>query len=112
MSTSLVSRLPVVRGRYVENAALGDTTWFRTGGRAEVLYKPADFEDLANFLKGTSMDIPITVLGVCSNVIIRDGGIKGVTIKLGGAFADDLEKVRELRGQRRFDPAPGRHPRH
>ncbi len=84
----MFNRLPAVRGRYSENAALGDTSWFRCGGRAEVLYKPADFADLADFLKGCPEDIPVTVLGVCSNVIIRDGGIKGVTIKLGGAFAD------------------------
>lgn len=86
-------RLPPVRGRYTENAPLGDTSWFRCGGRAEVLFKPADFADLADFLKGCPEDVPVTVLGVCSNVIIRDGGIKGVTIKLGGAFAEiDVDK--------------------
>lgn len=84
----MLTRLPLVRGRYTENAPLGETSWFRCGGRAEVLYKPADFEDLADFLKGCPEDIPVTVLGVCSNVIIRDGGIMGVTIKLGGAFAE------------------------
>lgn len=89
----MLSRLPPVRGRYTEHAPLGETSWFRCGGRAEVLYKPADFEDLAQFLKGCPEDIPVTVLGVCSNVIIRDGGIKGVTIKLGGAFAEiDVDK--------------------
>lgn len=86
--TTDINRLPPVRGRYTENAPLGDTSWFRCGGRAEVLYKPADFEDLAKFLAGCPEDIPVTVLGVCSNVIIRDGGIPGVTIKLGGAFAE------------------------
>lgn len=86
--TTDVNRLPPVRGRYTENAALGDTSWFRCGGRAEVLYKPADFDDLVKFLSGCPEDIRVTVLGVCSNVIIRDGGIPGVTIKLGGAFAD------------------------
>lgn len=84
----ILGRLPAVRGRYTENAPLGDTSWFRCGGRAEVLFRPADFEDLAAFLKGCPEDVPVTVLGVCSNVIIRDGGIKGVTIKLGGAFAE------------------------
>lgn len=86
--TTDVNRLPPVRGRYTENAPLGDTSWFRCGGRAEVLYKPADFDDLVKFLGGCPEDIGVTVLGVCSNVIIRDGGIPGVTIKLGGAFAD------------------------
>lgn len=83
-----IKRLPAVRGRYTENAPLGDTSWFRCGGRAEVLYKPADFEDLVKFLEGCPEDVPVTVLGVCSNVIIRDGGIPGVTIRLGGAFAE------------------------
>lgn len=86
--TTDINRLPPVRGRYTENAPLGDTSWFRCGGRAEVLYKPADFEDLSKFLSGCPEDIRVTVLGVCSNVIIRDGGIPGVTIKLGGAFAE------------------------
>lgn len=81
-------KLPVVRGRYTENAPLGDTSWFRCGGRAEVLYKPADVQDLSAFLAGYPEDAPVGVLGVCSNVIIRDGGIPGVTIKLGGAFAE------------------------
>ncbi len=81
-------KLPLVRGRYTENAPLGETSWFRCGGRAEVLFKPADSKDLEDFLGGCPEDVPVTVLGVCSNVIIRDGGIKGVVIKLGGAFAE------------------------
>lgn len=84
----MLTRLPPVRGRYTEQTPLGDTSWFRCGGKAEVLFKPADFNDLADFLKGCPEDIPVTVLGVCSNVIIRDGGIKGVVIKLGGPFAE------------------------
>ena len=81
-------KLPLVRGRYTESAPLGETSWFRCGGRAEVLFKPADSKDLEDFLSGCPEDVPVTVLGVCSNVIIRDGGIKGVVIKLGGAFAE------------------------
>jgi UDP-N-acetylmuramate dehydrogenase len=88
MNQNLLNQLPPTRGRYTENATLGDTSWFRCGGCAEVLYKPADAQDLADFLKNTPANIPVTVLGVCSNIIIRDGGIKGVTIKLGGAFAE------------------------
>ena len=84
----MLSRLPPVRGRYTEQTPLGDTSWFKCGGKAEVLFKPADFSDLASFLTGCPEDIPVTVLGVCSNVIIRDGGIKGVVIKLGGPFAE------------------------
>ncbi len=85
---SLLHRLPAVRGRYREHVNLGDTSWFRAGGAAEVLYKPADREDLAGFLAGCPDDVPVTVLGVCSNVIIRDGGLPGVTIRLGRDFAD------------------------
>ena len=86
--TNLADRLPVVRGRYTANAPLGATSWFRCGGNAEVLFKPADTEDLAAFLAACPDDIPVTVLGVCSNVIIRDGGIPGVTVRMGAGFTD------------------------
>lgn len=81
------SSLPPVRGRYTMNAPLGAVGWFRAGGVAEVLFKPADLEDLQNFLGACSKDIPITILGVLSNTIIRDGGVGGVTIRLGREFA-------------------------
>lgn len=84
----LADRLPAVRGRYTANAPLGATSWFRCGGNAEVLFKPADIEDLAAFLAGCPDDISVTVLGVCSNVIIRDGGIPGVTVRMGAGFTD------------------------
>lgn len=84
---ALIGRLPVVRGRYSTNEALAPMTWFRVGGPAEVLFKPLDEEDLAQFLRECPADIPVTVLGVASNVIIRDGGIKGVVIRLGREFA-------------------------
>ncbi len=80
-------RLPQVRGRYSFNAPLGAVGWFRAGGTAEVLFKPADLDDLQNFLAGCPKDIPITILGVLSNTIIRDGGVGGVTIRLGREFA-------------------------
>lgn len=86
--TKLIDRLPAVRGRYRENVNIGETTWFRAGGSAEIVYKPADREDLAAFLAGCPVDIPVTVLGVCSNVIIRDGGLPGVVIRLGRDFAE------------------------
>ena len=69
--------LPVVRGRYTENAPLGAVGWFRTGGTAEVLFKPADRQDLIDFLSACPLNVPVTVLGVMSNTIIRDGGIPG-----------------------------------
>ena len=85
---SLLDRLPAVRGRYTEGSLLSKVTWFRVGGPAEVLYKPADLEDLQVFLANKPTDIPVFVLGVGSNILVRDGGVPGVVIRLGGAFAD------------------------
>lgn len=82
-----IETLPQVRGRYTSNAPLGSVGWFRAGGTAKVLFKPTDLEDLQSFLAQTPKDIPITVLGVLSNTIIRDGGVEGVTIRLGREFA-------------------------
>ncbi len=83
----LVERLPEVRGRYSENAALAPFTWFRVGGRAEALFRPADANDLLRFLEQLPVDIPVSVIGAASNILVRDGGIPGVTIRLGPAFA-------------------------
>lgn len=83
----LIDRLPQVRGRYRENANLARTTWFRVGGPAEVLFRPEDPEDLAAFLRARPPDVPVTVIGVGSNLLVRDGGIRGVVVRLGGAFA-------------------------
>lgn len=80
--------LPTVRGKLLRNEALGPFTWFRVGGAADVLFLPVDHEDLASFLKALPDAIPVSVLGVGSNVIIRDGGVAGVVIRLAGrAFA-------------------------
>ena len=84
----LVDRLPKVRGRLVENTPLAPLSWFRAGGPAEVLFKPADIGDLTAFLTAKPTDIPVTILGVGSNLLIRDGGVKGVVIRLGKAFAE------------------------
>ncbi len=78
----LIDRLPPVRGRLTANAPLASVTWFRAGGPAEILFRPADRDDLAAFLAGTPDDIPVTVLGVASNLLVRDGGIPGVVIRL------------------------------
>lgn len=86
-TTSLIDRLPAVRGRLIANAELAPFTWFRVGGPAEVLFKPADAEDLQQFLQNTPSEIQVTVIGATSNIIIRDGGIPGVVIRLGGGFA-------------------------
>lgn len=79
--------LPIVRGRYTENASLGESGWFKCGGKAEVLFKPADFDDLKNFLTGCPQDVPVHIFGALSNTIIRDGGLSGVTIRLGREFS-------------------------
>lgn len=82
----LQDRLPKVRGRITPNAPLGHMTWFGVGGPAEVLFRPEDREDLAVFVAQCPKDIPITVMGVASNLIIRDGGIPGVVVRLGREF--------------------------
>jgi UDP-N-acetylmuramate dehydrogenase len=84
----LIERLPPVRGRLTVGAGLAGITWFRAGGPAEVLFKPADLMDLQAFLERKPEDVPVTVLGVGSNLLVRDGGIPGVVLRLGRAFAD------------------------
>ncbi len=83
---SLLDQLPKTRGELQTNAPLKNTTWFKVGGNAEVLFQPADENDLAEFLKQLPARIPVTVLGLASNTIVRDGGIDGVVIRLGQAF--------------------------
>jgi UDP-N-acetylmuramate dehydrogenase len=83
----LLDRLPPVRGRLTGDAPVARLTWFRVGGPAEVLFEPADRDDLAAFLAGRPADVAVTVIGAGSNLLIRDGGIPGVTIRLGRAFA-------------------------
>jgi UDP-N-acetylmuramate dehydrogenase len=83
----LIARLPRPRGRLTANAPLGQQTWFRTGGPAEVLFRPADTADLADFLKSLPADVPVTVLGVGSNLLVRDGGIRGVVVRLLRGFS-------------------------
>ncbi|NCC21136.1 MAG: UDP-N-acetylmuramate dehydrogenase [Alphaproteobacteria bacterium] len=78
--------LPPVRGRMTEDAPLGAVGWFRTGGTADVLFKPVDERDLAQFLKACPEDIPVTTVGVMSNTIVRDGGVRGIVVRLGREF--------------------------
>lgn len=87
-TSSLLDRLPPVRGRLTAGAPLAGVTWFRVGGPAEVMFRPADAEDLAAFLAGVPADVPVTVIGVASNLLVRDGGVAGVVIRLGRGFAD------------------------
>lgn len=82
--TLSATTLPTVRGKLIENAPLAPYTWFRVGGPADILFLPADEDDLVDFLLDLDPEIPVTVLGVGSNVIIRDGGVEGVVVRLMG----------------------------
>ena len=84
--SELLRRLPTVRGKLTANESLADQTWFRVGGPAEVMFRPADEDDLAAFLAVCPRDVPVTVIGLASNLLVRDGGVRGVVIKLGPAF--------------------------
>ncbi len=79
--------LPSCRGRLVQNRSLSDLTWLRVGGSAEWLFQPADIADLSRFLADLDAEIPVFVMGVGSNLIVRDGGIPGVVIRLGREFS-------------------------
>jgi UDP-N-acetylmuramate dehydrogenase len=79
---SLIEKLPAVRGKIEENVPLAPYTWFRVGGPAQILFQPADEEDLAQFLAALPIDIPVQIIGVGSNLIVRDGGVNGVVIRL------------------------------
>ena len=92
----LIDRLPKPRGRLVADAPLGPQTWFRTGGPAEVLFRPADVEDLASFLAALPVDVAVTVLGVGSNLLVRDGGVRGVVIRLMRGFTGIAVEGNEL----------------
>jgi len=84
----LIEKLPRVRGRLQADAELGPATWFRVGGPAEILFRPADTADLAAFLAALPLEIPVTIIGAASNLIIRDGGIRGIVIRLVRGFGD------------------------
>lgn len=83
---SILPRLPSVRGSLRENVELAPYTWFRVGGAAQAFFMPKDEADLALFLPQVPEDIPVQILGVASNTLVRDGGVPGVTIRLGPSF--------------------------
>lgn len=91
--------LPRLRGKLIANAALAPYTWFRVGGAADLLFIPADIEDLADFLKQLPADVPVTVLGVGSNTIVRDGGLEGVVIRLVGRYWAGVDAAAEQSGK-------------
>ncbi|WP_339947693.1 UDP-N-acetylmuramate dehydrogenase [uncultured Albimonas sp.] len=82
----MADRLPQVRGRIMPMRPLADLCWLRVGGPAEALFQPADVQDLAGFLAALPAEVPVTPLGVGSNLIVRDGGLPGVAVRLGRAF--------------------------
>lgn len=84
----LAARMPNLRGRLVANFPLSSITWFRVGGPAQVLFTPADEADLAYFLAHAPADLPVIVLGLGSNLLVRDGGVPGVVIRLGKGFSE------------------------
>jgi UDP-N-acetylmuramate dehydrogenase len=90
-------RMKDVRGRLTPDAPMDRVTWFRAGGLAEVMFQPHDVDDLATFLKALPLDVPLTVIGVGSNLLVRDGGIKGVVLRLSAKGFGDVELVGENR---------------
>lgn len=88
LAERLTGLLPDLRGRLSAGTKLADITWFRVGGAAEVLFAPADEADLAYFLKNVPADLPVVTIGLGSNLLVRDGGVKGVVIRLGRGFSD------------------------
>ncbi len=84
----MASTIPATRGRLKEQEPLGPMTWFRVGGPAEFLLRPADAEDLCGFMRDLPLEMPVTVIGAASNLIVRDGGINGVVIKLARGFSE------------------------
>ncbi len=82
-----IDELPPVRGRVMKGAALAPFTWFRVGGPADIVFLPEDVSDLQEFLRNIDPEIPVLTIGVGSNLLVRDGGIDGVVIRLGKAFA-------------------------
>lgn len=103
---SLIDRLPQVRGTLESDASLAPLTRFRAGGAAEVLFRPIDAEDLAEFLTAKPADVPVTVIGVGSNLLVRDGGVSGVVVRLGKGFGGiKTDGVTVEAGAAALDPA-------
>jgi UDP-N-acetylmuramate dehydrogenase len=84
---SAVATMPQVRGKLTPDAPLAPLVWFKSGGKAEWLFEPKDEEDLVQFLSGLDPDVPVMALGLGSNLIVRDGGVRGVVVRLGKPLA-------------------------
>ncbi len=88
ITAELKAAMPELRGKLSANASLADVTWFRVGGPAQALFMPADEADLAYFLQHLPRDVPAQVIGLGSNLLVRDGGVPGVVIRLGRGFSE------------------------
>jgi UDP-N-acetylmuramate dehydrogenase len=88
ISPDLNEEMPGLRGRLIANQPLAELTWFRVGGPAQILFMPDDEQDLSYFLAHLPQEIPVNVIGLGSNLIVRDGGVPGVVIRLGRGFSD------------------------
>jgi UDP-N-acetylmuramate dehydrogenase len=88
IAPELKAKAPKLRGRLLPNQSLAELTWFRVGGPAQVLFMPDDEADLAYFLGALAAEVPVTVVGLGSNLIVRDGGVAGVVVRLGRGFND------------------------
>jgi len=86
ITADLKTRLPKLRGRLLPNQSLAELTWFRVGGPAQIMFMPENESDLSYFLENLPSDMPVTVIGLGSNLIVRDGGVPGVVIRLGRGF--------------------------
>ena len=92
---SSAATIPAVRGKLKADAPLAPLVWFKSGGNAELLFEPADRDDLVDYLKGLNAETPVMALGLGSNMIVRDGGVPGVTVRLGKPFAR-VERIDEV----------------
>jgi UDP-N-acetylmuramate dehydrogenase len=109
MGSGPCDMLPPVRGSLTMGAPLKDLVWFRTGGSAEILFRPADADDLAAFLAAKPADLRVSVIGVGSNLLVRDGGIPGVVVRLSSAFGKiETDGLRVRAGAAALDGAVAR----
>ena len=101
ITADLRSAMPELRGKLEANAPTAPLSWFRTGGPAQVLFTPADEDDLAYFLQRLDRHVPVLVVGLGSNLLVRDGGLRGVVIRLGKGFAEIVDRAGSSRPRRR-----------
>src|ERR1700744_1391275 len=97
ITPELKAAMPKLRGRLLADQSLAELTWFRVGGPAQVLFMPEDEDDLSYCLARLPAEIPVTVIGLGSNLIVRDGGVPGVVVRLGRGFSEIAVEGVEVR---------------